>query len=138
MLHLIINNQTGFTTSPGDGRSSQHPSDMAKAIGAPVWHANADDPEAVMQACTQAAEWRSLFRRDAVVDLVGYRRCAHGNMHGCLDTSRADALHECFFNAQVACSTSCAKVVQLLDHSLLLHMARMKAWPAAQRSLLCI
>ena len=73
-LHIIINNQTGFTTSPGDARSSAHPTDMAKAIGAPVWHANAEDPEAVVRACSLAAEWRHTFGRDAVVDLVGYRR----------------------------------------------------------------
>lgn len=75
-LHLIINNQTGFTTLPGAGRSSMHPSDMAKAIGAPIWHANADDPEAVIRACSMAAEWRAAFQQDAVVDLVGYRRHA--------------------------------------------------------------
>lgn len=73
-LHLVINNQTGFTTVPGDGRSSPHPTDFAKAVGAAIWHANADDPEAVVHACRMAAEWRYLFQRDAVVDLVGYRR----------------------------------------------------------------
>ena len=71
---MVVNNQTGFTTSPGDGRSSAHPTDMAKAVGAAVWHVNADDPEAVVAACGMAAEWRALFHRDAVVDLVGYRR----------------------------------------------------------------
>lgn len=73
-LHLVVNNQAGFTTVPGQARSSPHPTDIAKAVGAPVWHANADDPEAVVQACSMAAEWRYLFRRDAVVDVVGYRR----------------------------------------------------------------
>ncbi|KAK9809577.1 hypothetical protein WJX73_003787 [Symbiochloris irregularis] len=79
-LHLVINNQTGFTTVPGDGRSSHHPTDMAKAVGAAVWHANADDPEAVVHACRMAAEWRYLFQRDAVVDLVGYRRFGHNEL----------------------------------------------------------
>ena len=81
-LHIIVNNQTGFTTSPADARSSPHPSDMAKAVGAPVWHANADDPEAVVQACSLAADWRYRFGRDAVVDLVGYRRWVWVLQHG--------------------------------------------------------
>ncbi len=51
-MHLVVNNQVGFTTTPCDGRSSLHPTDIAKTVGAPVLHANADDPEAVIQACT--------------------------------------------------------------------------------------
>ncbi len=50
-VHLVVNNQVGFTTTPCDGRSSLHPTDIAKTVGAPVLHANADDPEAVIQAC---------------------------------------------------------------------------------------
>ena len=49
-LHLVINNQVGFTTAPCDARSSRHPTDVAKTVGAPILHANADDPEAVIQA----------------------------------------------------------------------------------------
>lgn len=75
MLHLVVNNQVGFTTAPREGRSSVHATDMAKAIGAPVLHVNADDPEAVVTACQIAADWRKAWRSDIVVDLVGYRRC---------------------------------------------------------------
>ena len=74
MLHLVVNNQLGFTTVPADSRSSPHAADVAKIVGAPIFHANADDPEAVMAACELAADWRARWRRDAVVDLVGYRR----------------------------------------------------------------
>ncbi len=76
MLHIVVNNQVGFTTAPREGRSSVRATDMAKAVGAPVLHANADDPEAVVAACRIAADWRARWRKDVVVDLVGYRRQA--------------------------------------------------------------
>ncbi len=76
MLHVVINNQVGFTTAPREGRSSLHATDVAKAVGAPVLHVNADDPEAVVAACEVGADWRARWHRDIVVDLVGYRRCA--------------------------------------------------------------
>jgi Dehydrogenase E1 component len=74
-IHVVVNNQVGFTTAPRDGRSSPHATDVAKMVGAPVLHANADDPEAVAYACELAADFRDAFNRDAVVDIVGYRRC---------------------------------------------------------------
>ena len=58
-IHVVINNQVGFTTMPRFGRSSPHATDMMKVIGAPIIHANADDPEAVCQAFKLAAEWRA-------------------------------------------------------------------------------
>lgn len=76
MLHVVVNNQVGFTTAPREGRSSVHATDVAKAVGAPVLHANADDPEAVVAACQIAADWRQHWRKDIVVDIVGYRRRA--------------------------------------------------------------
>jgi 2-oxoglutarate dehydrogenase E1 component len=80
MLHMVVNNQVGFTTAPREGRSSVHATDMARAVGAPVLHVNADDPEAVVAACEIAADWRALWRRDVVVDLVGYRRHGHNEL----------------------------------------------------------
>ncbi|BDA49631.1 probable 2-oxoglutarate dehydrogenase E1 component [Coccomyxa sp. Obi] len=80
MLHIVVNNQVGFTTAPREGRSSVHATDMAKAVGAPVLHANADDPEAVVAACRIAADWRARWRKDVVVDLVGYRRHGHNEL----------------------------------------------------------
>jgi len=67
--HVIVNNQIGFTTDPKLARSSPHPTDFAKAVGAPIFHVNGDDPEAVAHACQLAVEWRQLFGRDVVVDL---------------------------------------------------------------------
>lgn len=79
-IHLVCNNQLGFTTVPYDGRSCDHPTDVAKICGAPIIHANADDPLAVDEACTLAAEWRFEFGTDVVVDLVGYRRHGHNEL----------------------------------------------------------
>ena len=76
-LHYIINNQVGFTTSPQFGRSSPYPSDVAKAIQAPILHVNGDDPEAVTFCCKLAIEYRQRFNRDIVIDMWCYRRFGH-------------------------------------------------------------
>ncbi|MEO5972995.1 MAG: 2-oxoglutarate dehydrogenase E1 component [Sphingomicrobium sp.] len=76
-LHFIINNQVGFTTSPQYARSSPYPSDMAKAIQAPILHVNADDPEAVTFCSKLAIEFRHEFGRDIVIDMWCYRRFGH-------------------------------------------------------------
>ncbi|PVU94339.1 hypothetical protein BB560_005946 [Smittium megazygosporum] len=76
-IHVIINNQVGFTTDPRFARSTTYPSDIAKAIGAPVLHVNADDVENVVFAFRLASEWRQTFGNDVVIDLVGYRRHGH-------------------------------------------------------------
>lgn len=62
--------QIGFTTDPRMARSSPYPTDVARVVNAPIFHVNADDPEAVMYVCKVAAEWRSTFHKDVVVDLV--------------------------------------------------------------------
>jgi 2-oxoglutarate dehydrogenase E1 component len=76
-LHLIANNQVGFTTDPREGRSTHHSSDLAMGFNAPIIHVNADDPEAAIAAIRLAMAFRSEFKRDVVVDLVGYRRFGH-------------------------------------------------------------
>jgi len=76
-IHIIVNNQIGFTTSPRFARSSPHPSDVAKMVDAPIIHANGDNPEAVVYATRIATEFRLTFNRDVVVDLVCYRRFGH-------------------------------------------------------------
>ncbi|KAK2098296.1 hypothetical protein P7K49_023747 [Saguinus oedipus] len=70
-VHIVVNNQIGFTTDPRMARSSPYPTDVARVVNAPIFHVNADDPEAVMYVCSVAAEWRNTFNKDVVVDLVG-------------------------------------------------------------------
>ncbi|KAJ2581209.1 2-oxoglutarate dehydrogenase E1 component, partial [Coemansia sp. RSA 1836] len=76
-VHVIVNNQVGFTTDPRFARSTPHPSEIAKSISAPIVHVNADDVESVVFAFSFAAEWRQTFHKDIVIDLVGYRRHGH-------------------------------------------------------------
>jgi 2-oxoglutarate dehydrogenase E1 component len=76
-LHLIANNQVGFTTDPAEGRSTRYSSDLAKGFDIPIIHVNADDPEAAISAIRLALAFRRRFESDVVVDLVGYRRHGH-------------------------------------------------------------
>jgi 2-oxoglutarate dehydrogenase E1 component len=76
-LHLIANNQVGFTTDPSEGRSTRYSSDLAKGFDVPIIHVNADDPEAAISSIRLALAFRRRFESDVVVDLVGYRRHGH-------------------------------------------------------------
>jgi 2-oxoglutarate dehydrogenase E1 component len=76
-LHLIANNQVGFTTDPADGRSTRYSSDLAKGFDVPIIHVNADDAEAAIAAVRLALAFRKRFDSDVVIDLVGYRRHGH-------------------------------------------------------------
>jgi 2-oxoglutarate dehydrogenase E1 component len=80
VIHIIANNQVGFTTNPGDGRSTRYASDLAKGYDIPVVHVNADEPEACLAAVRLAMAYRATFHDDFVIDLVGYRR--HGHNEG--------------------------------------------------------
>jgi 2-oxoglutarate dehydrogenase E1 component len=79
-IHVVINNQVGFTTSPGEGRSARFPTDVAKLIEAPILHVNGDDPDAVYRVARVAAAYRAAFASDIVIDLVCYRRPGHNEI----------------------------------------------------------
>jgi 2-oxoglutarate dehydrogenase E1 component len=77
VLHIIANNQIGFTTEPHEARSTRYASDLAKGFDIPIIHVNADDPEACIAAVRLAMAYREEWRRGAVIDLIGYRRLGH-------------------------------------------------------------
>lgn len=79
-IHVIVNNQIGFTTDPRYSRSSRYCTDVAKVVNAPILHVNADDPEAVIRCAKVCAEWRATFHSDIVLDLVSYRRNGHNEI----------------------------------------------------------
>ena len=76
-IHIIVNNQIGFTTSPRFARSSPYPSDLGKVVDAPILHCNGDDPEAVVHCAKIAIEFRQKYNKDVVIDMICYRRFGH-------------------------------------------------------------
>jgi 2-oxoglutarate dehydrogenase E1 component len=76
-MHVVINNQVGFTTEPHQGRSTTYATDVAKMLQIPIFHVNGEDPEAVAQVVSLAMDFRKEFRRDCVIDLYAYRRWGH-------------------------------------------------------------
>jgi 2-oxoglutarate dehydrogenase E1 component len=91
-IHLVINNQIGFTTVPSDARSSTYATDLARAIEAPIFHVNGDDPEACIRIARMALEYRQRFNKDVVIDMMCYR--VHGHNEGDEPTFTQPLLYE--------------------------------------------
>lgn len=79
-VHVVVNNQIGFTTDPRYARSSAYPTDVAKTVGVPIFHVNGDCPESVVKVCRMAMEYRQRFQKDVVIDLICYRRHGHNEL----------------------------------------------------------
>lgn len=76
-IHVIVNNQIGFTTGPASGRSTRYPTDLAKGLQVPIFHVNGDDPEAVVRVAALALDFREAFHKDVIIDMTCYRRRGH-------------------------------------------------------------
>lgn len=79
-IHVVVNNQIGFTTDPRYARSSPYPTDVAKSVGVPIFHVNGDCPESVVRVCKLAMEYRQRYQKDVVIDLFCYRRHGHNEL----------------------------------------------------------
>ena len=77
IIHIVMNNQVGFTTNPWQSRSSFHCTEIAKVIGAPIIHVNADEPDLLDHCMQIAVQYRQKFKKDIFIDIVGYRRFGH-------------------------------------------------------------
>ncbi len=79
-IHVVVNNQVGFTTSPGDARSTPYATDVARMLGVPIFHVNGEDPESVARVVAFAMDWRATFRRDVIIDMYCFRKHGHNEM----------------------------------------------------------
>jgi len=79
-IHVIVNNQIGFTTPPYSTRSGPYCTDIGKSVSAPIIHVNGDSVEEITRACKIAAEYRQKFNKDVIVDIIGYRRFGHNEL----------------------------------------------------------
>jgi 2-oxoglutarate dehydrogenase complex dehydrogenase (E1) component-like enzyme len=79
-IHIVVNNQVGFTTNPAKGRSGTYCTDIGKVIDAPIFHVNGDSIQDVVKVFRIAADYKSKFKQDVIIDLIGYRKSGHNEL----------------------------------------------------------
>ena len=110
LIHFIINNQIGFTTSPQYSRSAPYPSEIAKIVQAPIFHVNGDDPEAVVLAARTATDFRNKFKKDTLVDMFCYRR--HGHNEGDEPSFTQPLMYKAIKNHKTTAEIYAAKLIK--------------------------
>jgi 2-oxoglutarate dehydrogenase E1 component len=140
-VHVIVNNQVGFTTNPLNGRSTMYASDLGKAFDCPIFHCNGDDPLAVVAAFEMAVEWRQAYGTDCIIDVICYRRHGHNELDQPFFTqpimytkikSHPDTLEifekNVLANKQIS-QEEVNEIKQLVDNTLAAEYAASKTWP---------
>jgi 2-oxoglutarate dehydrogenase E1 component len=137
-IHIIINNQIGFTTTPDEARSTQYATDVAKMVQAPIFHVNGDDPEAAIWVTQLGFEYHQKFNKDVVIDLIGYRRHGHneGDEPGFTQPILYDKIKqqksvteiysEKLYNEKVISSEEVNSQIKSYEHKLYLALERVK------------
>jgi 2-oxoglutarate dehydrogenase E1 component len=140
-VHVIVNNQVGFTTDPENSRSTMYASDLGKAFGCPIFHCNGDDPLAVVAAFEMAVEWRQTYGTDCIIDVICYRRHGHNEIDQPFFTQplmyskiekhppALDLFEKQILTGKMVEQSEVDEIKQLVDTTLASEFEASKTWP---------